>query len=359
MVQQVVTLLIALATTYISYQAILESAQDSRISHQETYQQNAQDTESGLAEHYSAAVAQLDSHSILERLGGIHSLERIAIASATMSPDVSRRYRSVVLDLLCAFVRQEAPDVHQLRTPLGQGTETSSTRPRVDVAAALTAIEKRPQRLPADSVDLSRRDLTGADLDFAHFEGADFSGSRLAYGTFSKASFSEANLDSADLTGARLNSANLSGAKMVRSVLTGSDLIGSDLSEARLGLADLSRAKLGGAKLMNARLTHAKLFRADLGGANLSRVTAVRADLRRTDLNGARLSGAQLNGASFDGANLNQSDLTGADLSDAKGLTLQQLRSAKKIDADTRLPNGFSWSAEGGVRETRPSPEKR
>ncbi|WP_405993451.1 pentapeptide repeat-containing protein [Streptomyces sp. NBC_00986] len=359
MFQQVVTLLIALATTYISYQAILESAQDSRVSHQETYQQNAQDTESGLAEHYSAAVAQLDSHSVLERLGGIHSLERIAIASATMSADVSKRYRSVVLDLLCAFVRQEAPDVHRAPSPRGRGTEPNNTRPRVDVAAALTAIQKRPQRLPADTVDLSERDLTGADLDFSHFEGSDFSGSRLTYGTFSKASFSEAKLDGADLSGARFNSANLSGAKMVRSVLAKADLIGSDLSEATLGLADLSRAKIGGAKLMSARLTHAKLFWADLGGANLSRVTAVGADLRHADLNGARLSGAQLSGASFDGANLNQSDLAGTDLSGAKGLTLQQLRSAKKIDAGTRLPNGFSWSANGGIRETHTSHTNR
>lgn len=358
MAQLVLAPLVACATLWVSYQAVTTSVEESRLSRAESRLENVKNAETGLAEHYSAAVAELASDSVLERLGGVHSLERIAIASTTMSKGVATRYQSVVLDLLCTFIQQEAPRGQRSPSARSRAKKTDQeTRPRLDIAAALKAIEGRPRTESDDSVDLSGADLTGARLDDTQFDEVDFQGTKLAYAQFHTADLNGANFNHADLTGANFISANLSKAVLKEAELTRSKLIGADLTEARLGAADLTKAKLGGAQLTDVRMVGVTMSRADAGGAKLIRVIATNATMDGADLNGADLTNANFSHASLKGVNLNQADLTGTDLTDCTGLTLEQLRSAKTITVHTRLPEGFSWSAADGVTRSVPSTE--
>ena len=126
----------------------------------------------------------------------------------------------------------------------------------------------------------------------------------------------EADLSGANLRGAYLRRANLRGAALFGADLCGADLCGADLSEASL-CADLRGADLRGADLRGA-------YGANVRGANLSG-----ANLSRADLSGAEFGKANLRGANLRGANLSGADLFGADLSEARGLTQEQVDSAK------------------------------
>ena len=91
-----------------------------------------------------------------------------------------------------------------------------------------------------------------------------------------------------------------------------------------LGYISIPRANLTGiilpkAKLWGADLRGAYLVEADLNGARLTE-----ANLKR-----AKLIGAKLGGAGLYKADLTDADLSGADLRGAKGLSQEQLNSAR------------------------------
>lgn len=69
----------------------------------------------------------------------------------------------------------------------------------------------------------------------------------------------------------------------------------------------------------------------DLAGRHLAKARLPGADLRRALLRGATLRGAVLCRARLDGADLADADLAGADLSDARGLTTEQVLSARSL----------------------------
>ncbi|MGL5115147.1 MAG: pentapeptide repeat-containing protein [Beijerinckiaceae bacterium] len=79
-------------------------------------------------------------------------------------------------------------------------------------------------------------------------------------------------------------------------------------------------------------------FRMDVSGAFLRRTDLSHATLKGANLSRADFTGAILRGADLDGALLNGTILRGADLTDAKNLTVEQLRQAV-IDEATRLPS--------------------
>jgi len=75
----------------------------------------------------------------------------------------------------------------------------------------------------------------------------------------------------------------------------------------------------------------------DIRGAFVRRTDLSYASLRNANLSDADASGAFFRGADFAGANLTGTVLIGADLTDAKNLTIEQLRSAVTSES-TKLP---------------------
>lgn len=78
-------------------------------------------------------------------------------------------------------------------------------------------------------------------------------------------------------------------------------------------------------------------FTLDLHGAFIRRTDLSYANLEGANLSGADCTNAIFRGANFKDAILSQTVLRGADLSEAKNLTIEQLREAI-IDEATTLP---------------------
>jgi uncharacterized protein YjbI with pentapeptide repeats len=104
------------------------------------------------------------------------------------------------------------------------------------------------------------------------------------------------------------------------------------------------RGHLSDGSLKNLRLCHVHMQNADLLGADLQKTDFHQAHLEWTDLSRADLCGAKLTRVNLQGANLSQANLDGADLfkanmQDARNLTDEQLRSAKRLCYAT-MPDG-------------------
>jgi hypothetical protein len=153
-------------------------------------------------------------------------------------------------------------------------------------------------------------------------------------GFFKGAYLAEANLEGAHLQGAHLQGANLQGADLEGADLAGADFEGANLEWANLQGANLEGAYFGGANLEGADLEGANLEGAHLQGANLEG-----AYFGGANLEGADLEGAHLQKADLVNANLQRVNLKGADLGGAKGLTKEQLHSAKNWEKAKNVPN--------------------
>jgi uncharacterized protein YjbI with pentapeptide repeats len=133
-----------------------------------------------------------------------------------------------------------------------------------------------------------------------------------------------------------------------RGRLRGANIRFADATRAFLVGADLSRANLQGSYLFHANLRRADLtwadvkesfvYEADLQGANLQNADLRGVDFTGSNLTGANLKGARLDGANFENANLNQANLSGTSLTAAKGLTIEQIKTAL-TDSATQLPD--------------------
>lgn len=86
---------------------------------------------------------------------------------------------------------------------------------------------------------------------------------------------------------------------------------------------------LNGIDLDNAQLKNANFSGSDLSNASLRSAELQQAHLWMTNLKNADLSGANLNGANLSDANLSGANLYDADLTATKGLTINQIKSAK------------------------------
>ena len=267
-------------------------------------------TEQGqITERFTRAIDQLGAtnatgdNSLEIRLGGIYTLERIDKESA------ERAYHSIVMEVLTAYVRENAPRIpapsNALESPKGnsalnpapnndvvrgeseeQITETTSP-PTADIRAILDVFKRREKN------SVSQKHRVRFDLR--------------------ETCLVEADLRSADLQGTIFGEADLRG--------------------ARLQGADLLFAYLRGANLLQADLRGAYLFQAELRGADLRGAILREADLRRADLQGADLRGA---------------DLRGADLKTARNVTQEQIEWTIGDDNRTGLPDNLDppegWS---------------
>ena len=207
--------------------------------------------DSYLTDRFTRAVAQLgeagpDKLSI--RLGGIYALEGVA--------KEAREHHIPVMELLCAFVREEAP--------ARRGGEVTE-KVRSDVQAILTVIGRR--RLDYDDLEhrfnLAGTSLAGAQLPFARYDRI------LA----PQAHWERMNLIEAYLTDGWFNGIHLQGASLL-----GAHLEGANLPYARLEGTDLSHARLDEANLFHAYFDEQTLLdQAHLEGADLSDVTGLTA----------------------------------------------------------------------------------
>ena len=261
--------------------------------------------EGQITERFTKAIDQLGNDKLAIRLGGIYALERIARDS--------RKDHWTIMEVLIAFVRERVP----LEAERKQAEEVSSQKKPeasllpTDIQAALTVIGRR--KVEHEEVGMGVIDLSNTDLGAANLRGANLRGARLW-----RANLWRANLYEADLRKAMLEEANLMGADLL-----GADLLGAFLIRANLGGANLGGANLMGAELMGADLGAAYLWRANLGGANLWR--------------------ANLGGAYLWEVNLEEANLEEANLRETKGLTQEQMESAK-TNEDTILPDYLAKS---------------
>jgi uncharacterized protein YjbI with pentapeptide repeats len=312
---------------------------------------------------YARAIEQLASDTLVVRLGGIYSLERIARVSPQDHP--------MVVEVLSAFVRAHSDHAPTLPGPvvttpsISAPTNSQAAGERqpdggqpqqrpdatVDVGAALTVLGRLPPRPGVDRADLSNTDLAaaalagtklsgfvlvGANLNEAELAGADLEWARLQRATLQgarlgEASLKEANLQAAHLEQADLKRAELEGADLQGAWLGRANLAGANLGRVDLGRANLPAANLQGADLREANLREADLRRANLRGAWLEETNLAGANLARADLRGAYLSKANLQEVELKGANVNGVDLTGV-----LGLTREQLDVALR-NRETRL----------------------
>jgi hypothetical protein len=205
------------------------------------------------------------------RIGAILSLERIAQDSTIHDKG---RDHVRVMEVLCAYVRENAPASEAPDLPFPQGCKedtieekrksTSSWRfngltPRSDVQLALSVIGRRTSqqvRIERDHltqdgtgycIDLSRTNLRYADLEYLNFENASFFRSQM------QAAFCK--------------STNFANANFVYSELTGISAADANFSNAKIESADFSHATLTGANLCDCKMSHTHFVRSNLEGA--------------------------------------------------------------------------------------------
>jgi len=186
----------------------------------------------------------------------------------------------------------------------------------------------------------------GADLRWANFSRADLRGAMFENVTADDASLEAANLNDAKLAESSQKSLPLGQGYPVK--ISGSSFRRANLTSAQAGFMNAWISDFTGANFQYAHCVHARFVNCKLVGANFSYAecqwarfglgasfrifnTFFPPDLREVNFTGAQLDGADLSGANFTGAQLDRADLSGADLLEAKGLTVEQLRSAETI----------------------------
>lgn len=249
------------------------------------------------------------------RIGAIYQLERIAHTQAHSGTDKGARDHIRIMEILCAYIRENAPAAKAVDLNLGAWPEppevpTPDTlreweashierrddlaerinrireghRPRSDIQTALTVLRRRDTRqirMETEAsgpgwdvgypIDLIRACLQAANFRKGQFGAAYLSKARLegAYLTeaqFERAHLDEARLDWAGLSGANLTDANLTKARLERANLKSARLDGANLGEARLQGADLTEAQVRGTNLSWADFRAAKWANVSGGG---------------------------------------------------------------------------------------------
>jgi hypothetical protein len=264
--------------------------------------------EGQIADRYAKAIEQLGSDNVTVRLGGIYSLERLAL-------DSDRDYGAVI-QMLAAFVRQRSPWPPMDHSLIVQTLE----RLPEDVQTALTVLGRRPKFFEHGErhrLDLTSTDLRNADLAGAHFEGA-------------------------ELQFSCLDGVNLIGAHLSRVILWGAWLRGAKLMISDLRYAFLNNAHLEKAYFFHPSTEHFEAAR-KLGNQDIAADYAKRFSSKLPAFEGevteqeGRSREDLLAHADFTQAHLDGAELKHTDLRQAVGLTAAQIASAN-ADETTFLP---------------------
>jgi len=137
------------------------------------------------------------------RLGAVYALERL-------SQDSDRDHIQI-MEILCAYIRTNAPWDKDTDVPWDPKTPGPIKGPRADIQAALTVIGRRwPDKIALERdkgfvLDLRDADLRGADLQDGDFEQAWFYHSNFQLAVLSRTNLKGADLDEANLSRAYLN----------------------------------------------------------------------------------------------------------------------------------------------------------
>uniref|UniRef100_UPI003B516B6E pentapeptide repeat-containing protein n=1 Tax=Roseovarius indicus TaxID=540747 RepID=UPI003B516B6E len=313
-------------------------------------------------------VADRTKPNLEVRIGAIYALERIA--------QDSDRDHVQVMEILCAYIRQNAPapqtdDWPQLEMkeseddgPLeadwverleafreAQEKAKAGLKLREDIQVALTVLGRRrpEQRLLEARAGEAKEDAAFVfDLPCPEYDGPEDSHDPVALSVYHQ------NLEDWKQTirgyeGYRLDlrNADLRGAD-----LSGLNFKGADLRDARLQGASLWQARLQGAVLAAAQLQGARLTEAQMQGAVLWGAQLQEADLEEAQMQGAGLWLARLHGAVLAGVRVNeQTDFTAATLQGA-AVTSVDCSDVPQIaehlqdifgDASVTLPEGVAW----------------
>lgn len=315
-------------------------------------------------------VANRTKPNLEVRIGAIYALERIA--------QDSDRDHIQVMEILCAYIRQNAPDT--LAQPLPEewqnafeASETDSNsmpsahivqqwarslpKPREDIQVTLTVLGRRTLRQIALEGRRNaegkwigyRLDLRSTCLQNAHMSAGRFEHARFNHAQMQGVNLSQALTQAADLREAQMQGANLVKARMQGAVVLQVQMQGADLSEVRLSKTDLRglrarAANLSNAELQEADLSHAKLQNAKIWKANLQLVKFVRSNCYRADFSGSKMQGVYMRqiktlfsvgGDNFRGASLRFVDLSKASVSQAQ---LDELFGDRYV----KLPKGMT-----------------
>jgi uncharacterized protein YjbI with pentapeptide repeats len=285
-----------------------------------------------LSERFARSIEQLSDAKLSVRLGAIYTLERIA--------RVSPSDHWPIMELLSAYIREQAPSVQQSGSSSNQSLAVSpSSDVATDVQAILTVLGRRKiEERELGALDLAHTNLNQAMLSRARFSAANFTQALLVGSEIIDTNFVGANLSQANLAQANLTGANLRDAVLFEANFAGANLREADFSNALIFRANLSTAFAGSANFSNSNLRETNLRDAVLINANLTATRLCQADLRDTllsesiltnaDLADADLSGAKLNNANLKNTRLKGTKLHGADLSRVTGLTEAQLEDA-------------------------------
>ena len=205
--------------------------------------------EKQITERFSKAVEMLSSTSMHTRLGGIYALERIANDSDKDYPQV--------MEVLCAFVREESPyppkpkkaglvkksgSVKGVSVAVAESEASQNTTPhpecslmeflsklppiQTDIQAVVTVIGRRKHRYGDGEWETQHLDLSKTNLQGLAAVGANLTGVDLSH---------------TNLEGARLCRASLEGADLFFARLEGADLFFAHLKETHLCETDLSQ----------------------------------------------------------------------------------------------------------------------
>lgn len=191
------------------------------------------------------------------------------------------------------------------------------------------------ENLASEGASLRNIDLPEAELRRINLTGADLVGARLL----------EADLTSAILDNANLFKANLYRARLYGASLLGANLEGADLRRALYDEQTVFpknfKPEQSGAhliapytSLVKVKLPKAIFWGANLQFANLQMANFAEAKFHGVQLQNANLQGANLQGAKFrdanlEGVNLKEANIQAANLSEAKGLTIKQVKAAQ------------------------------
>lgn len=214
--------------------------------------------------------------------------------------------------------------------------EMGQVRPVVFIATRLCRLQAQGSFLAKAVFD------GGADLRWANFNRADLRGSEFQFVTADDVSLVEAKLNDTikvpesyqenlpqgypvKISRSSFRRANFSGAQAA--FMTASS---TDFTDANFKSAHCVNAGFVSCNLTGANFTYAECQRARFGAGRLSRL------LRGYLL---RLVASNLEGANLTHARLDWADLSGVNLLGAKGLTVEQLRSAKTIYRATLDPH--------------------
>lgn len=309
------------------------------------------------------------------RIGAILSLERIAQDSTRYDKG---RDHVRVMEILCAYVRNNAPAATAQDHPFGEweplkkdateeeraehernATERFGTgaypngkvrqwalslpEPKTDIALVLVVLGRRSREqmlveaawpdppnaktkwpfecdlppTPDDTISATPSSLR------EHCEKRDtYSTAVLKYSGY------RIDLRDCNLQGAQMGNGRFSGA-----VFRGSRMDGATLSRANMEGANLDGASLNGATLFEARLTSADLEGSQMEGARLYRTRLEEANLEHAKLDGATLRFASMDGASFWRASLERTDLSKASMVEVSlgnaNMSMADLRGAR------------------------------